>query len=133
MSDTEMNVSRAVAFIEAMVNCDLSSVKNLASDDFEYWVAGSTSLSGSSDIAKLTAAMPEFATVFPHGLRMSVTGTTAELQRVAVEAVSHGITANGRTYENSYHFLFEFDHAGKIAKLREYMDTAHVVDIFEKQ
>ena len=133
MSDTQTNVSRAKAFLEAMSKSDVGSVKALVSDDFKYWVAGSTSLSGTSDLATLASAMPGFADIFPQGLRIDVTGATAELNRVALEAVSHGITAGDRTYENSYHFLFEFDGAGKISLLREYMDTAHVVDIFEKQ
>ena len=132
MSITQINVSRAKTFLEAMSKGDVSAVEALASDEFEYWVAGRTSLSGSRDLAELTAAMPEFARVFPHGLCMSVTGTTAELQRVAVEAASHGITADGKTYENRYHFLFKFDHAGDIAEVREYMDTAHVAEIFGK-
>lgn len=130
MSITQMNVSRAKAFLEAMSKSDVSRVEALASGEFEYWVAGRTSLSGRRDMAQLAAAMPDFAQFFPNGLRMSVTGITAEAQRVAVEAVSHGTTADGKTYENCYHFLFEFDHSGKIVKLREYMDTAHVADIF---
>lgn len=132
MSITQVNVSRAKAFLEAMGESDVSCVEALASDEFEYWVAGRTSLSGSRNMAALAAAMPDFAPVFPHGLRMTVTGITAELQRVAVEAQSHGTTVDGKTYENCYHFLFEFDHAGKIVRLREYMDTAHVADIFGK-
>ncbi|WP_340268637.1 nuclear transport factor 2 family protein [Sphingobium mellinum] len=130
MSITQMHVSRAKAFLEAMSKSDVSCVKALASDDFEYWVAGHTSLSGSRNMADLAAAMPDFAQLFPHGLSMSVTGTTAELQRVAVEAESCGATIEGRVYKNCYHFLFEFNHVGKITKLREYMDTAHVADIF---
>lgn len=130
MSITQMNVSRAKAFLEAMSKSDVSAVEALTSEELEYWVAGRTPLSGYRNKAQLAAAMPDFAPFFPNGLRMSVTGTTAEAQRVAIEAESHGITADGKTYENCYHFLFEFDAAGKIAKVREYMDTAHVADIF---
>lgn len=132
MSITQTNVSRAKAFLEAIGKSDVSGVEALVSDDFEYWVAGRTSLSGSRTMIELAAAIPDFAHVFPHGLVMTVTGTTAELNRVAVEAESHGTTADGKTYQNCYHFLFELDHAGKIAKLREYMDTAHVADVFGK-
>lgn len=130
MSITQMNVSRAKAILEAMSQGDVSRVEALTSDELEYWVAGRMSLSGCRDKAQLAAAMPNFAPFFPNGLRMSVTGTTAEAQRVAVEAASHGTTVDGKTYENCYHYLFEFDHSGKIVKLREYMDTAHAADIF---
>lgn len=130
MSITQMNVSRARSFVDAMSRGDVNAVEALVSDSFDYWVAGRTSLSGSRTMTDLAAAMPDFAQVFPDGLHMSVTGITAELQRVAVEAVSQGVTAEGKTYQNDYHFLLEFDEAGKIAKVREYMDTAHVADVF---
>lgn len=130
MSTTQMHVSRAKAFLDAMSRGDVNAVKALASDGFDYWVAGRTSLSGSRTMAELAAAMPDFALAFPDGLEMRVTGITAEDRRVAVEAVSQGITAGGKTYQNEYHFLFAFDEDGKISKVREYMDTAHVADVF---
>lgn len=130
MSTTQENVSSVTAFLNAMSTSDVEGIKALASDGFEYWVAGRTPLSGTSNLAQLTAAMPEFGKAFPNGLRISMTGTTAEHRRVAVEAEGSGITADGKTYENVYHFLFIFDDAGKIAKVREYMDTAHIMETF---
>jgi ketosteroid isomerase-like protein len=66
---------------------------------------------------------------FPHEVRIRALGTTVEAQRVAVEAVSHGTTADGKTYKNCYHVLLELDDAGKVG-LRAYMDTAHAEDVF---
>ena len=51
-----------------------------------------------------------------------------EGERVAVEAHSEGRHVSGATYSNEYHFLFVF-REGKLAVLREYMDTERVTDI----
>lgn len=54
---------------------------------------------------------------------------TAEADRVAVEADSHGEMLNGKIYENSYHFLFTFRN-GKIAEVREYCCSYTAADVF---
>jgi ketosteroid isomerase-like protein len=53
---------------------------------------------------------------------------TAEGERVAVEARSQGQHVSGALYSNDYHFLFVF-RDGKLAVLKEYMDTERVTDI----
>ena len=53
---------------------------------------------------------------------------TCEGNRVAVEATSHADLKNGRAYRNEYHFLFEF-RDGKIARVKEYLDTLHAKEI----
>jgi hypothetical protein len=54
---------------------------------------------------------------------------TAEDDRVSVEAESYGEITNGKTYENIYHFMFVI-RDGKVAAIREYMDTEHVTATF---
>ena len=53
---------------------------------------------------------------------------TCEGDRVAVEATSHADLKNCRAYRNEYHFLFEF-RDGKIARVKEYLDTLHAKEI----
>ncbi|MGC5567814.1 nuclear transport factor 2 family protein [Streptomyces sp. FR-108] len=65
----------------------------------------------------------------PEGLRMIVTGVTAEGDRVAVEAVSTGTLSNGNTLNQVYHFLFEIKN-DKVTAVREYIDTAHAAAVF---
>ncbi|MDQ0775380.1 ketosteroid isomerase-like protein [Streptomyces aurantiacus] len=65
----------------------------------------------------------------PDGLRMVVTGVTAEGDRVAVEAESTGLLSNGNTLNQVYHFLFEIKD-DKVTAVREYIDTAHAVAAF---
>jgi ketosteroid isomerase-like protein len=53
----------------------------------------------------------------------------AEGDRVAVEAESYGELRNGRVYAQEYHVLMTI-RDGKIAAVREYMDTAHVMAVW---
>lgn len=55
------------------------------------------------------------------GIKVWVTGVTADETRVAVEAAGD-MTVNGNKYDNVYHWLFETKD-GKIAKARFYLDT----------
>jgi ketosteroid isomerase-like protein len=65
-----------------------------------------------------------------HGhMHIDILTTTAEEDRVAMEAKSSGIAnpANGRRYGNFYHLLFRI-RDGKIVLYKEYQDTLHVYD-----
>lgn len=57
-----------------------------------------------------------------------VQGVTAEGDRVAIEAVSHGQMTNGKTYNNTYHYLFIFKD-GKIRMAKLYNDTQHATEV----
>ena len=66
--------------------------------------------------------------IFPEGLIFTLYGMTAEDDRVALEAESHGVHKSGKQYNNHYHFLFRI-RDGKIAEIKEYADTAHARDV----
>jgi hypothetical protein len=59
---------------------------------------------GDTNLARLKI----FGGVFKGPLDMTITGLTAEGERVAAEAESFGILKNGVEYRNRYHFLFVF-------------------------
>ena len=61
-------------------------------------------------------------------ISFEILNMTAEEDRVCVEATSSGDHVSGKHYSNRYHFLFEL-RDGKVASLREYMDTELVTDI----
>ena len=63
------------------------------------------------------------------GLRMTVTSSIAEGDRVALEVTSSGDLKNGRRYRQDYHFLIEF-RDGRISAVREYLDTQHAHDVW---
>jgi ketosteroid isomerase-like protein len=130
MSESGQNTEKAKKFLAAMSDRNVDVMDDLLADDLEYWVAGNISLSGIHTKSALLAMVPGVGQFFPDGLRVYPTEATAEGRRVALEATGGGKTAAGKVYDNRYHFLFEFDDAGKIAKLREYMDTGHAAEIF---
>ncbi len=71
------------------------------------------------------------ADLFPGGLRFSILGTTAERDRVAVEAESYGMTREGKLYNNVYHLLVLLAD-GKIRAAREYLDSGHATEVLER-
>ena len=116
-------------FWETFSSGDYTAAVNLLSDDATWWVAGSTALSGTYDKAAFAVLLGQVTGMLPQGIRVTPTTLTAEGERVAVEAESYGEVANGRTYRNLYHFLFEC-RDGRIAGVREYLDTEHVTATF---
>jgi len=79
--------------------------------------------------AEFWPRMKKVVDVFPEPLVMTVDSTTAEPGRVAVRSHSHGVLYNGQEYANEYHFLIEFDEAGKIRHAREYFDVRPLLEI----
>ena len=71
------------------------------------------------------------AQLFPGGLRFTILGTTAEADRVALEAESYGMTRAGKLYNNVYHVLVLL-RDGKIHTAREYLDSGHATEVLER-
>ena len=66
----------------------------------------------------------------PAGLAHDSQGgtSTAEGERLAIEAESEGITVTGKRYEQKYHFLMRV-RDGKIVEFKEYMDTEYAREV----
>jgi uncharacterized protein len=60
------------------------------------------------------------------GPKLTIGRTVAEGDHVAIEATGTAPLHNGRTYDNRYHFAIDL-RDGKVAAVREYMDSHHVV------
>jgi hypothetical protein len=125
---TEQSRQIAIEFYRRFDANDIPGVLELMADDSSFWIAGKP---GSSPTAGLHTK-GEMADIFrrmgrqlKEGLRMTVKATTAEGDRVALEVESRGELANGRVYNQEYHALMTI-RDGKIASVREYMDTQHV-------
>ena len=112
------NKETALRFVESMSagQMDLS----LLTDDIQWWVPGR----GTMSKADFFALAGTFAALVKDHITLTVHGVTAEGDRVAVEAESHGELKNGKIYNNTYHFLFVF-RDGKICLSKEYNDSAH--------
>jgi len=107
---------------------DTKAVLDLYTEDATVWTAGSLAFSGRRSKQEVAPLMEGILGAFPHGLRFTIHGLTAEGDRVAVEAESWGRHANGKLYNNLYHFLVVVRES-KVHEFKEYLDTklAHEV------
>ncbi len=128
MSAIVTNKALATAFIQAIAQADMPSFERLAHDDLQYWIAGKGGGSRFDKMA-LRGIVPTFPAMFEGSFRIEPTGVTAEGDRVAVEAVSHGTLRGGRRYDNRYHILATIKD-GRIWRYNEYHDTQHAFETF---
>jgi ketosteroid isomerase-like protein len=103
-----------------------SEVLKLCTDDFKFWFPGANG--GFQTREQCRQTFDSIFDIFPQGLIFTLYEMTAEGERVALEAESHGLHSSGKPYNNHYHFLFRI-RDGKIAEIREYADTAHARDV----
>lgn len=114
----EDNKAKARAFITATINGEIRG--DMLSDDFVFWNATTGELSRET-VLQLPDALKR---ALKDGLKVEETGITAEGNRVAIEARSHGELVTGEAYSNVYHFLVEFAPDGLISRMHEHLDTA---------
>ncbi|MCY4427000.1 MAG: nuclear transport factor 2 family protein [Halieaceae bacterium] len=124
----EENKLAVTAFLEAMNRGDTEALLDAYAEDGYLWTMGNTLISGKYDKVQIRAFADGVFEAFPEGLSFRVISMTAEEDRVAVEAVSDGEHSSGVNYNNHYHFLFTLRH-GKVASLKEYLDTEKVTDV----
>ena len=130
---TEQNKQIVREFFERFSAGDVPGALGLL-DDAVIWRAmgreGGLPMSGEMNkdgIGNLIGVVRD--TFPPEGMKLTPTGWTAEGDRVALEMESYGEMTNGKVYNNHYHFSIVVSD-GKIASLREYMDTYHVKLLF---
>ncbi|MDE3820027.1 nuclear transport factor 2 family protein [Sinorhizobium meliloti] len=101
-------------------------------DDATWWVNGKPHLFPSSGTKTKDEAAKMFRNMlsaYTDGLDMRIVSIIGEGDIVAAETRSHAITKTGKVYENEYAFLFTI-RDGKVAKVREYTDLLHVMEVF---
>jgi ketosteroid isomerase-like protein len=127
-ANLEENKRLVRRFFEYLSRGDTKAVLDLYADDATVWTAGSLAFSGRRSKQEVAPLMEGILSAFPEGLRFTIHGITAEGDRVAVEAESWGRHANGKIYNNLYHFLLVV-REGKVHEFKEYLDTqlAHEV------
>ena len=67
--------------------------------------------------------------MMPSGLGLRIDTVICEGDHCAIQAESNTVAANGKKYNNRYHFDIRFD-GDKIAEVREYCDTNHAREVF---
>ena len=132
---TEKNKNVVLSFFENFSAGKVDAALAMLADTATWWVAGNPEkfvLAGTKTKAQFAELLNGLGAAMPKGLRVTPKGLTAEGERVAVEAESYGETANGKIYNNLYHFLFEV-RGGKIQAVREYLDTMHAKEVLVDQ
>jgi ketosteroid isomerase-like protein len=130
-TSTETEASRATVlkFLEVFSSGDVPAILDMMTDDATWWVAGTIPLSGTKDRKGFGEMLSGVSDTCKGPIKLTPHGVTAEGERVAVETESYAELNNGRIYNNQYHFLFRV-RDGKIAEVKEYLDTMHTNDIF---
>jgi len=127
----EENKKVALRFFESLSTGNLDVALELISDRVTWWLAGKPeqfALAGSKDKTQFAEMLGLIEKGMPDGIRLTITGVTAEGDRVAVEMNADGVSALGKEYHNEYHDLLEV-RDGKIEAGREYLDTAHAQEV----
>ncbi|MBI2768826.1 MAG: nuclear transport factor 2 family protein [Burkholderiales bacterium] len=129
---TEENKAIAFRFFERFSASDIQGALDTMTDDATWWIPGKKDRSPSAGLYpkdKIGRLFHRMVNALEGGLKMTVVSCIGEGDRVALEVVSAGDLKNGRQYRQEYHMLLEF-RGGKIASVREYLDTQHANDIW---
>ena len=120
----------ATEFLSEFEDPDPVRLATMVSNDFEWVVM--TRMEGMAP-AKGHEGLKNFAkgikVMMPGGLGLKIETVICEGNRCAVQAESNTVAANGKKYNNRYHFDIRFD-GDKIAEVREYCDTNHAREVF---
>ena len=125
------NTKVALSFLDDLSAGRIDAALDLIADDVVWWLAGEPeqfAIAGTKNKAQFAEMLATIGKGMPHGIRLTVTGVTAQGDRVAVEMDADGVSATGREYHNHYHDLLEV-RDGKIHAGREYLDTAHAQEV----
>jgi ketosteroid isomerase-like protein len=129
---TEQNKAIAFRFFERFSLSDISGALDTMADDATWWIPGKKERSPAAGLyskEKIGRLFHRMVGALKTGLTMQVVSCIAEEDSVAVEVVSSGDLKNGRQYRQEYHMLLRF-RDGKIASVREYLDTQHANDVW---
>lgn len=127
----EQNKKLVADFFSHFGRKDVQGALDMMTADATWWIGGKPRLfpiAGLKSKAAMGEILNSLVPVMKNGLLITPKGMTAEGNKVAVEAESYGELPNGRVYNNEYHFLVEV-RDGKIASVKEYLDTMHTAEI----
>ncbi|NLE62193.1 MAG: SnoaL-like domain-containing protein [Planctomycetes bacterium] len=125
--ELEGNKQIVLRLIENIGAGRMEAVAEAVSDDATWILPGDPEtfrLAGARTKPEFLALTGMLTSTFASGLHFEIKGITAEGDRVAVEAESHGETALG-SYHGRYHFLFKLRDK-KVVLAKEYTDSAYM-------
>lgn len=124
MNQAQINKQIVTRFLELFSSGAVTETMAMMTDDATWWVAGTMPISGTYDKAAFTHLLSGVLETCTGPIQITPRTFTVEGDRVALEAESYTQTRNGRIYNNLYHFVFKL-RDGKIAAVKEYLDTMH--------
>jgi len=129
MTDPRTVLERYVA---AVAERDMDTVRDLFAEDATWWLGGELPLSGTwrgrdAILGDFLGSIPRLYQ--PETISIEITSLIAEGDVVAMEWTSRALTTAGEEYENQCAGVFTV-RDGKIAAVREYMDTQYAAAKF---
>jgi uncharacterized protein len=116
-------------FIRATWSRDADRAAPLMCDDSTHWTCGRLPRFRHLWTKAEFCALLRSESPFKENLTLKMGACIAEGDSVVLEVIGEGIVAaSGEVYSNTYCFLFTL-RDGKIAKIRQYMDTQHMDDV----
>lgn len=129
VSNVNRNKSIVADFCEVFSSGDVDAILSFFEDTAVWRIMGGMSSSGDYDMIRFREFVETVGTIVEGGrIEFTLVGTVAEGDSVAAEITSQAVFTNGRKYTNEYHWYIEI-RDGKIRHVREYQDTAHVVEM----
>lgn len=120
----------ATEFLSELVDLDPIKLETMVASDFQWRIMtrmeGMPPVKGHEGLKTFSKGLK---TMMPDGLNLKIESVICEGDRCAVQAESNTTAANGKKYNNLYHFDIRFD-GDKIAEVREYCDTNHAREVF---
>jgi ketosteroid isomerase-like protein len=110
------------AFFSALTEGRYDDAAGLVAPNATWWVLGKRDYVDPGD---WLAALSE---LFPNGLGFTLDRVTEGATRIAVQASGRATLADGRAFDNAYHFAFEIG-GGRILGGWEYGDTRYVAQL----
>jgi uncharacterized protein len=115
---------------EAFARGEIRAAFANMSDEISWLIPASLAADGpmKGKQAILSHLKARVASNFPKGVKSEIRRVYGDGDAVIIEMTNRGETSSGAMYENEYCFIFELE-AGKVRRVREYLDTAKVKDL----
>ncbi len=133
--DIEQNKAVAKQFYERFTANDITGVMATMTEDATFWILGKAAtgrVTGEFSKPQIEKVFTGMLARLKSGLKMDVQSCIAEGDQVALQVTSYGELKDGRVYDQQYHAWMQI-RDGKIAKVREYLDTLHVEQVWFAQ
>lgn len=121
------NVVRDV--FAAIAAGDTEKLDSLLTGDAVWWITGSTKISGLHSKREFLELVPSVFKDAAGPIKLEFSDIIAEEDRVSIVAKGNLPLKNGKVFASDYHFLFKI-RDGKVANVREYLDTRHFNSVF---